>query len=126
MAKFLKQPKTSKYKNVLRMYFYFQLMYLQILCSQNKENFEWVSTNSNDLNKLTNTHIVIGGNEVGQVLYIGRVFDEKSVVLGKIFKHSQSNRGIWVPSKGGEANYLSYDILTYNCKNQQEDLRPFF
>ncbi|KAJ3645971.1 hypothetical protein Zmor_023586 [Zophobas morio] len=93
--------------------------HIKVLCSKNKDNFKWVPTRSEDLSLLTNTHLVVGGNEVGQVLYIGRVFDETSTVLGKIFKHNQPNKGIWVPSQGHHANYFNYEVLTYVCPNDK-------
>jgi hypothetical protein len=90
---------------------------LQVLCSKHKKNFKWVPMESKDLHKLTSTHVVIGGGEIGRVLYIGRVFDETSPIVGKVFKHLHSNRGVWIPSNGGELNFLSYEILTYSCKD---------
>ncbi|KAJ3617375.1 hypothetical protein MTP99_007106 [Tenebrio molitor] len=91
--------------------------HVKVLCSKHKKNFKWVPMESKDLHKLTSTHVVIGGGEIGRVLYIGRVFDETSPIVGKVFKHLHSNRGVWIPSNGGELNFLSYEILTYSCKD---------
>ncbi|KAJ3645969.1 hypothetical protein Zmor_023585 [Zophobas morio] len=75
---------------------------IKVLCSKNKNNFKWVSIRSEDLNLLTNTHLVVGGSEGDQVLYIGRAFDDGSTVLGKIFKHNLRYKGLWVPSQEHE------------------------
>ncbi|XP_063917326.1 uncharacterized protein LOC135133026 [Zophobas morio] len=92
---------------------------IKVLCSKNKNNFKWVSIRSEDLNLLTNTHLVVGGSEGDQVLYIGRAFDDGSTVLGKIFKHNLRYKGLWVPSQEHEVNYLHYEVLTYVCPNSQ-------
>ncbi|CAH1377330.1 unnamed protein product [Tenebrio molitor] len=51
--------------------------------------------------------------------------DETSPVVGKVFKHLHSNRGIWIPSNGGELNFLSYEILTSSCKDGPSNFPNF-
>ncbi|RZB94398.1 uncharacterized protein BDFB_009378, partial [Asbolus verrucosus] len=88
-----------------------------ILCSPHPEAFEWTSIQSKDLHEYTNRNLIPGGNEVGEKLYIGRVFRDKGAIIGKIFRHERANRGIWFPYGNGPANSLTYEILSYNCEN---------
>ncbi|XP_063916458.1 uncharacterized protein LOC135132327 [Zophobas morio] len=97
---------------------------VKVLCSTNKNNFKWVPTKSEELNLLTNTHLVVGGKEGVELLYVGRALDDGSTVLGKIFKHNFPYRGLWVPSQAREANYLHYEILTYVCPTNKVIVNP--
>lgn len=66
---------------------------------------------------LTECDQVIGGTEIGQVLTIGRVNLQGSVIIGKVFANHLTNKGLWIASgDGGPANYLSFELLNYNCK----------
>ncbi|RZB40658.1 uncharacterized protein BDFB_011470, partial [Asbolus verrucosus] len=88
---------------------------IRILCSPHPEAFEWLSIQSKDLQYYTYLNLIPGGNEVGENLYIGRVFRDNGAIIGKIFRHERDNRGIWFPYGKGPANSLTYEILAYNC-----------
>lgn len=66
---------------------------------------------------LTHCDQVIGGTEINQVLTIGRVNHQGSIVIGKVFANHLSNKGLWIPDGNGKpANYLNFQLLSYNCK----------
>jgi hypothetical protein len=51
-------------------------MFCRFFVANTKKKFKWNPIESKNLHKLTTSHVVIGGGEIGRVLYIGRVFDE--------------------------------------------------
>lgn len=66
---------------------------------------------------LTECDQIIGGYEIDQVLTIGRINHQGSLIIGKVFANHLPNKGLWIPSGNGkEANYQSFELLSYNCK----------
>ncbi|XP_031354150.1 uncharacterized protein LOC116178712 [Photinus pyralis] len=88
--------------------------FVKILCSRHHDRYKWVPTENANGHLLTNYHLVIGGNEAGYVLNIGRVNHEMEVVIGKVFAHHTPYRGLSIPNKAKEAVYQSYEILVYD------------
>ncbi|CAH1383066.1 unnamed protein product [Tenebrio molitor] len=103
--------RTTAYAHVLN-----TNQHVKILCSPHQEAFEWTSIQSQDLHQYVHRNLIPGGSEVGENLYIGRVYRNNEVIVGKIFKHERANRGIWFPLGNGPANSLTYEILSYNCE----------
>ncbi|KAJ3617368.1 hypothetical protein MTP99_007097 [Tenebrio molitor] len=103
--------RTTAYAHVLN-----TNQHVKILCSPHQEAFEWTSIQSQDLHQYVNRNLIPGGSEVGENLYIGRVYRNNEVIVGKIFKHERANRGIWFPLGNGPSNSLTYEILSYNCE----------
>ncbi|KAJ3651272.1 hypothetical protein Zmor_017322 [Zophobas morio] len=99
---------------------------INILCSSDKEAFEWVSTKSENLHLLTDHNLVGGGKVLGQDLYIGRVRSDGGIVLGKVFPHRFIYQGLYVPSKGVFAQFMSYQVLAFNCKDKKRDKEEDF
>ncbi|KAF5287607.1 hypothetical protein FQA39_LY15810 [Lamprigera yunnana] len=96
---------------------------IKILCSDEKEGFEWRATKNEETHLMVNCHLVVGGSEVGQTLNIGRVNSDGETIIGKVFSHPLLNRGLWVPQKSGAAHFLTYEILTYGCNDFGIDVR---
>ncbi|KAJ3660737.1 hypothetical protein Zmor_005173 [Zophobas morio] len=89
--------------------------YVKILCSPYKAALEWIHVQSKDLHDYESRNLIPGGSEVGESLYIGRVFENGDVIIGKIFRHERANRGIWYPVGDTFKNSLTYELLLYNC-----------
>lgn len=85
---------------------------------------EWTPIHSRDFHKHLSKNLVPGGNEVGESLYIGRIFRNNDVTIGKIFRHERNNRGIWAVVGNKVENTLDYEILWFDCaKNMDIDVR---
>ncbi|KAJ3660741.1 hypothetical protein Zmor_005176 [Zophobas morio] len=109
---------TTAYSHVLT-----TSQHVKILCSPHKEAFEWTHVQSKDLHDYVNRKLIPGGSEVGESLYIGRVFENGDVIVGKIFKHERANRGIWFPVGTAIKNSLTYELLSYDC--DKKDIPTF-
>ncbi|RZB39167.1 DUF3421 domain containing protein [Asbolus verrucosus] len=98
---------------------------VNILCSSDKEAFEWVATKNEDLHLLDENILVEGGKVLGQDLYIGRVRLDTGVVLGKVFPYKFIYQGLYVPLSGTFAHYLSYEVLTFDCERNKRNKTEF-
>lgn len=88
--------------------------FVKILCSPNHNRYKWIPTENSKSHLLVDYHLVIGGNEAGYVLNIGRVNHESEIILGKVFGHNTPYRGLSIPYKSKESIYQSYEILVYD------------
>ncbi|KAK5641279.1 hypothetical protein RI129_009826 [Pyrocoelia pectoralis] len=88
--------------------------FVKVLCSQHHERYKWIVTENAKTHLLTNYHLVIGGNEAGYVLNIGRVNHEMGILIGKVFAHHTPYRGLSIPYKEKEVTYQTYEILVYD------------
>ncbi|XP_023021442.2 uncharacterized protein [Leptinotarsa decemlineata] len=81
---------------------------IKILCSQYKENFEWVRTSAQVYKSLPN--LVVGGFEVGGYQYFGRIYRNGRSVLGKLAG------ALALPFRGREQYvYDNIEVLTYKA-----------
>lgn len=64
--------------------------------------------------------LFIGGNEIGETIYIGRARAQKQVMVGKVFPTGSIWKGLWLPWGGVHHNFNSFEILTY-CG---DDMQP--
>ncbi|KAF2897474.1 hypothetical protein ILUMI_08704 [Ignelater luminosus] len=88
---------------------------IKILCGKYKTRFQWVPTRDEDLHLLTGRHFIVGGSEVGQALYIGRVNYDNRVIIGKFFMNPPLSKfGLAIPYQGKPVNVHSFEVLTYN------------
>ncbi|XP_044260670.1 uncharacterized protein LOC123008740 [Tribolium madens] len=86
---------------------------VNILRSQDPKAFKWVKTKSEDLALVSN--LVNGGKVLGQDLYIGRIIKDGGSLLGKVFPHKFIYQGLYVPQEGVFAQFMEYEVLTFNC-----------
>lgn len=84
------------------------------MCSQYLKAFQWILTKSENLSEIPD--LVNGGKVLGQDLYIGRV-KKNGTVLGKVFPHKFIYQGLYVPEDGVFAQFMEYEVLTFNCAN---------
>lgn len=98
---------------------------LKILCSPNHEAFQWTAIQAEKLPEYLNRNLVPGGSEVGSHLYIGRIFRENSVYVGKYFGNRKDVKHLAYPYGDKPVITSVYQILYYdcskvcNCKKQQ-------
>ena len=59
-------------------------------------------------------HPIIGGHEVGGVLYIGRISSEGDIKIGKVCSFLTENALTFFNSRDTEKSVASYEILMYN------------
>jgi hypothetical protein len=52
---------------------------------------------------------------VGESLYVGRTFQNDDAIVGKVFRHRRSNRGLSFRAGKSTAISLTYEVLLYNC-----------
>ncbi|RZB94396.1 DUF3421 domain containing protein, partial [Asbolus verrucosus] len=113
MNYYQKIAQTTAYSLVLN-----SSQHVKILCSPNKEAFEWISIHSKDLHKYASHNLIPGGSEVGENLYIGRISRDNGTLVGKVFRHGRvSGNGLWYPYNNRPVGTLTYEILSYNCEN---------
>lgn len=91
------------------------LFYFQILCSPSPQHFSWIQVNTTISHLLTQCQQVIGGTEIDQILTIGRVNHQGSIITGKVFPNTITGKGLWIHSNGIPVNYESFELLIYNC-----------
>ncbi|EFA05089.1 uncharacterized protein LOC103313380 [Tribolium castaneum] len=86
---------------------------VNILCSRDGKAFKWVETKSEDLALVP--HLVNGGKVLGQDLYIGRIRKYGGTLVGKVFPHKFIYQGLYVPEGNVFAQFMEYEVLTFNC-----------
>ncbi|KAF2897470.1 hypothetical protein ILUMI_08700 [Ignelater luminosus] len=95
---------------------------IKILCAGDTRKFEWIPTKKEDLQLLTDRHLVVGGSEVEQTVYIGRVRYDNRVIIGKFFTNAPlSSFGIAIPYEGKPMNFDSFEVLTYNASKHIDE-----
>ncbi|KAK4877865.1 hypothetical protein RN001_010371 [Aquatica leii] len=85
---------------------------IKILCSSALHKLKWKLVNKNELNQLTNTHLVIGGSEIGLFINIGRIAYNGQTIIGKVLQNDPNNNGLAIP--GTNTRFSNFEILTYN------------
>ncbi|KAI4454256.1 hypothetical protein MML48_9g00013386 [Holotrichia oblita] len=88
---------------------------IKVLCDSYHENFSWEYVNVNNLTTEKLSDYVVGGTEVGNTLYIGKVFHEGEWKIGKVFPASSIWKGlrVWY-NKGLVAAIEDFQILKYS------------
>ncbi|KAF5280048.1 hypothetical protein FQR65_LT03303 [Abscondita terminalis] len=92
---------------------------IKILCSKNPNYYVWIPTTIDSMHLLTNCLILPGGTETDTILHIGRAYHEMETQIGKIYPSFSEYRGLALTHNGKEANYKSFEVLTYNCSVKQ-------
>lgn len=59
--------------------------------------------------------MVVGGMEKEYTLYIGRIYHDRKTRIGKAYDAHTSHEGLFIPYKGKEIKYMSFEVLAYNC-----------
>ncbi|KAF2883236.1 hypothetical protein ILUMI_22941 [Ignelater luminosus] len=89
--------------------------HVKILCSKNQDRYSWIPTRYEDLHLLTTCQLVVGGMEKENTLYIGRIYHDRKTRIGKVYDSHTSREGLLVPYKGKEIEFMSFEVLAYNC-----------
>ncbi|KAJ3617373.1 hypothetical protein MTP99_007102 [Tenebrio molitor] len=89
--------------------------FIKILCSDKPEKFSWVSTTAAKLHTdLVGRHLVLGGNESGKALNIGRISYQGEVIVGKVCGYNIGNALMFFPYENKEVSASSYEVLVYD------------
>ncbi|KAF5293550.1 hypothetical protein FQA39_LY03035 [Lamprigera yunnana] len=84
---------------------------LMVLCGLNLGRYQWYSPKSLFP---PNCRLVIGGNEDGIPLYIGKAVEGNEKLIGKLFSNTSVHTSKLIsPYKGGEITHETFDLLTY-------------
>ncbi|KAK5638648.1 hypothetical protein RI129_012943 [Pyrocoelia pectoralis] len=91
---------------------------IMILCSKEQDKFTWRNAKVGEKQSLTACcPSVNGGVEWNEIINIGRVNREGETIVGPVFTNLDKGNGLWIPHKGKEMRVMSYEVLTFNCKN---------
>ncbi|KAH0819145.1 hypothetical protein GEV33_003646 [Tenebrio molitor] len=89
--------------------------FIKILCSDKPEKFSWVSTTAAKLHTdLVGRHLVLGGNESGKALNIGRISYQGEVIVGKVCGYNIGDALMYFPYDNKEVTASSYEVLVYD------------
>jgi len=86
---------------------------IKVLCTQHPDRFEWIETTADDIPKLADRHLIIGGHEPGYTMYIGRAYYKLETAVGKVSTGNPENHGLYVTHEGTESKLKSFEILAY-------------
>lgn len=95
--------------------FLISVFLLKILCSRYHEAFQWAAIEGEKLSEYLNRNLIPGGSEVGDRLYVGRIFRDNSVYVGKYFGNRTGVKQLAYPFGDKPAFTLNYQILYYDC-----------
>ncbi|KAK4874970.1 hypothetical protein RN001_014330 [Aquatica leii] len=92
---------------------------IKIFCSKSPDGYRWVPTTIDTMHLLMDCVLLPGGTETNTTLHIGRAYHEMETQIGKIYPRFSEHKGLALPHNGKEANYKSFEVLTYNCSVKQ-------
>ncbi|KAF5299434.1 hypothetical protein FQA39_LY11580 [Lamprigera yunnana] len=98
---------------------------IKILCSPYPERFQWIPTHKNEIHLLTNEHVINGGAEPNQYLYIGRALYKSETLVGKVrtADKASQNLGLYITSQKKEAVLDTFEILVYSPEANSTEIR---
>lgn len=81
------------------------------MCYDRESSYKWYSPTSSFP---SSCRYVVGGNEDGYPMFIGRANHNKEIVLGKIFSDNTNHRpGLISAYNGVEVHHDTYQVLTH-------------
>ncbi|KAI4464727.1 hypothetical protein MML48_3g00012080 [Holotrichia oblita] len=96
---------------------------IKILCDKRKDNFEWMYVNVKSLNAEKLSDMVVGGFEVNNTLYIGKIFHEGEWKIGRVFPPPYWLPGLTVWYNNGK-QYITHDFQILRYLGKPEDRPP--
>ncbi|KAF5271199.1 hypothetical protein FQA39_LY08206 [Lamprigera yunnana] len=91
---------------------------IKILCSKHPDYYKWIPTTIDAMHLLTNCLLLPGGTETDTTLHIGRANHQLETQIGKIYPCFSKFKGLALPHNGQEANYKTFEVLSYNCTSK--------
>ncbi|GJQ75019.1 hypothetical protein Trydic_g9639 [Trypoxylus dichotomus] len=86
--------------------------YAAVLCTSTPNKLKWYRTNNDEIH-LIHDHLVVGGYEINQNAYIGRVSYDNYLIVGKVLTDTYKGLRIGLLD-GREKLFTSFEVLVYD------------